>query len=328
MAEFYTYVEAGAVLKRILRESYGQDLPIDEVYIRQAKMLVEAKSTNGLVFFLWEAGWWSKAKPYYRVYPKMVNAMCRLNIDKVMANEIHPPNDLTRLLVELPKGNQLMDDKTDVRFMFIDWLTVKTPASLGLTAAYNNQSVEYDKEKEDIRSQLAIGIHYGEMDVGSAGSLPLWDIWRFPLSAHPVGDQLGKMEHDEPPESVDESGLHRNTVSERRRLTSLALTLMMLEDDPDIVLPDVLAADRHKANKGNRDKLADKARRRGRNGWTIGEEIEYEPHTRVPHMATFHVGEGRKKTIVKRRKGSIVHREKVVKTPTGYKGTEGESCDD
>ena len=329
MAEFYSYQDTVPTLRKIYETAYGPGLSVDDVYHHHFEMLAANFPTGStMIFYLWEDGWRLKNKPYYRVYPKMVEAMCRLNIDRVLSDEIAPPVGLDRLLVELPKGNKLMDNGADVQFMLIDWLSVKTSESVGKPIGVPRAIALTSPEQEAIRSQLAIGIHYGEMDVDAFGTLPLWDIWRFPLKHVTVGEQISSSERDPTPACVDTRSLHVNTVTERRRLTSLALTLMMLENDPEIVLPDVLAADRHKANKGNRDKLADKARRRGRNGWTIGEEIECSPHTRVPHMATFHVGEGRRRMIVKRRKGSIVHREKVVKTPTGYKGDEsGEIAD-
>ena len=91
--------------------------------------------------------------------------------------------------------------------------------------------------------------------------------------------------------------------------------------DPELIIPDVLNKDRDKflnANDELRLKLIDRAKRRGKFGFTLGRDLEKIPHVRRPHPALVWTGVGRKIPKIIMRAGSIVHREKIEKVPTGY----------
>ena len=99
----------------------------------------------------------------------------------------------------------------------------------------------------------------------------------------------------------------------------LCCTLCLLEKNPEIITPDVLNDDRRKWEDTKDDKYADKAfRRRKQKGWDIGRYIEIAPHVRRPHDALYWTGEGRKIARIVFRKGSIIHKDKLGKTPTGF----------
>ena len=82
--------------------------------------------------------------------------------------------------------------------------------------------------------------------------------------------------------------------------------------------PEVLSKDEHRVNDDNVDSLVERARRRGKIGWTLGKSIEVIPHYRRPHPALVWTGTGRKIPKIVMRSGSLVHREAVVAVPTGY----------
>ncbi len=73
-------------------------------------------------------------------------------------------------------------------------------------------------------------------------------------------------------------------------------------------------------------KHIDKAHRRGKVGWNVGRHIEVAPHYRRPHMTLVWTGSARAVPKVVPRRGSVVHREKVEKVPSGFGGvgTEGD----
>jgi hypothetical protein len=50
----------------------------------------------------------------------------------------------------------------------------------------------------------------------------------------------------------------------------------------------------------------------------VGRSIEVSPHYRRPHMALAWNGRGRAVPKVAPRRGSVVHREKVEKVPSGF----------
>ena len=70
----------------------------------------------------------------------------------------------------------------------------------------------------------------------------------------------------------------------------LCCSLCLLENDPSIISPDVLADDRAKFEASGDQKFVDKAHRRGKVGWDVGRQIEVIPHFRRPHMTLVWTG--------------------------------------
>ena len=93
-----------------------------------------------------------------------------------------------------------------------------------------------------------------------------------------------------------------------------------LQNDPEVISPDVLADDRAKYEASHDQKFVEKAHRRGKVGWDVGRHIEVIPHYRRPHMTLVWTGSGRAVPRVVPRRGSIVHREAVEKLPSGFGG--------
>ena len=100
----------------------------------------------------------------------------------------------------------------------------------------------------------------------------------------------------------------------------LCCSLCLLENDPSIISPDVLADDRAKFDASGDPKFVDKAHRRGKVGWDVGRHIEVIPHYRRPHMTLVWTGSGRAVPKIVPRRGSVVHREAVEKLPSGFGG--------
>ena len=98
----------------------------------------------------------------------------------------------------------------------------------------------------------------------------------------------------------------------------LCCSLCLLENDPEVIFPDVLADDRAKFEQTGDQKYVEKAKRRGKFGWEVGRHIEVIPHYRRPHMALVWTGRGRAMPRIVPRRGSVVHREVVGKVPSGF----------
>ncbi|MGO8749559.1 MAG: hypothetical protein ACLQNE_26680 [Thermoguttaceae bacterium] len=99
----------------------------------------------------------------------------------------------------------------------------------------------------------------------------------------------------------------------------LCCSLCLLENDPEIIAPDVLADDRAKYEQSHNEKYVDKAHRRGKVGWDVGRHVEVMPHYRRPHMTLVWTGRGRAVPRIVPRKGSVVHREVVEKVPSSLR---------
>jgi hypothetical protein len=79
--------------------------------------------------------------------------------------------------------------------------------------------------------------------------------------------------------------------------------------------------DEHKLNDATLSKLVEKAKRRGKFGFSLGKNIEVVPHIRRPHPALVWTGVGRSIPKIIMRAGSVVHRDKISQIPTGYDET-------
>ncbi len=100
----------------------------------------------------------------------------------------------------------------------------------------------------------------------------------------------------------------------------LCCTLCLIENNPEIISPDVLSDDRAKYDQSHDQKYIDKAHRRGKVGWDVGRHVEVMPHYRRPHMTLVWTGRGRALPRIVPRRGSVVHREVVEKVPMGWEG--------
>lgn len=104
-------------------------------------------------------------------------------------------------------------------------------------------------------------------------------------------------------------------------LLKLAACLMLLDNDPELVTPDILSKDAARwvdATEAEREAMVSNAWKRGKVGWNIGAAIEVLPHLRRPHPALVWTGHGRTTPRIVLRKGSIVHRSKLITVPTGF----------
>lgn len=104
-----------------------------------------------------------------------------------------------------------------------------------------------------------------------------------------------------------------------RTCVQLVLAVCLVGQDDEMVSPDVLTADRAKLNAENAERLAEKARRRGKVGWVLGDDSNtMSPHYRCPHFAIRWTGVGRKVARLTKIKGSTIHRDQVTNVPTGF----------
>lgn len=97
-----------------------------------------------------------------------------------------------------------------------------------------------------------------------------------------------------------------------------AISLMLMSKDKDFIRPDVLTADRAEFDRTDDQRLIEKAKKRGVNGFRVGEAFEAIPHIRRPHFGLRWTGEGKKIQKIVPIKGSLVHRQKIVEVPTGH----------
>lgn len=104
----------------------------------------------------------------------------------------------------------------------------------------------------------------------------------------------------------------------------LAIAICLLGNDSEFIQPEVLTADQIKFGTSRDMKLVEKAKKRGKYGWTVGREIDCLPHIRRPHFAIRWTGKGGSVPKVVPVKGSVVKRKSMADVPTGYMDEESE----
>lgn len=240
-----------------------------------------------------ELGWIEEGRPYYNVWPAIIPALLKLTLD-IQATEIQPPEQV--LVIKLPEERNLL------RF-------------------------EYHGEEHEVQSIMVTGFHV--LDNSGDVGISLWiDIgeevsgmrdYTFRNIPFRKGKTLEQCFDTLPvsPSALDGIQIPSQCLA---NCVKLVVSLLLLERDPEIIIPDVLNKDKDKlVDSGRWAELQDRAKRRGKFGWNIGETLDVSPGVVVPaHMCHFYVGKGRTERIYKIRKGWIVHRDVVTKLPTGY----------
>lgn len=249
-----------------------------------AAMAGGTRTGNGLI--LAEGVWKKCRRPYYQVWPAVVPALLHLRLD-LDASLVHTP--MPALVVRLP----------------VDRSVNELP---GVQTALMQQD-------------------------GPAKDLRLWVNFMRPTGLANMHITLGCEQGKTLEQSFEESAANTqsyiisdNFYSEEhlplvQNCLRLCAMLCLLADDPEVIAPDVFADDRQKYEASGGDpKYVERAHRRGKLGWNVGEKIEVMPHYRRPHPALVWTGHGRVLPKIVMRKGSIVHREVVDRVPTGFAG--------
>lgn len=275
--------------------------------------------------------WEARERPYYCVFPSIVDALTRVSLD-IPADQIHCPGG--SLSVRLPDDSQLFKfyqggRPYHIRELLLFEFTNK-PESVGPHA---------------IREGLSVWLNLGTYRNAKGQELPRTECLGIEYNADKTVEQSLADDYidkeDLPPIAViTPKGL-------ARRVMRLVVTLCLLPDDPDILEPDVLADDRKRLDRGvdeqTAQRLVDKAKRRGKNGHIIGrkwdelaaevegEESETTPHFRRPHFAIRWMGRGKdtpKRPVLRPVKAAWVKRHRLHEVPMGYHDHDDEGNDD
>ncbi len=264
-----------------------------ETFYRLA--LAEAYAVRSAQFYYQlrnERDWEQARRPYYNVWPSIVPMLIRLNLD-LDSSLVNLP--MPALCIRLPKYNNPLT---------FEWKGETLPIRCMLLG---------DMDDGD---GISVLIDLDEKEDGIAFSAPVYTYQNFRREKGlTVEASLREAGHD------DSAGTGiQIPISLVNDCVRLCCSLCLLENDPSVIEPDVLSKDRARFEQSGDDKYIDKAHRRGKVGWNVGRQIEVAPHYRRPHMMLAWTGAGRAVPKVVPRRGSVVHREKVEKVPSGFGG--------
>lgn len=255
----------------------------------------------GLRHHLFVRQWKADGKPYYLVYPKIFPALANLDLSRVPAHSLASSEAPMNLLLRMPEG----------AFVY-DGLELRTVYISAQRITVESEGVVLDNDGR-LRLDMLVGLDFGE--TCDLGILPIYTMRTFALGQNSVTDQIrAKPTHPSAQEGIvaPDDMIHD--------AVSLACAVRLLGNDPDLIEPDILSSDRDRyenADLETRQRLIDKAQRRGKRGWRLGRAMGVSPHFRSAHPALVWTGTGRTIPKIVMRKGSVVHRKAVTKVPTG-----------
>lgn len=233
-----------------------------------------------------ELAWIENVRPYYKVYPAILNSMCRLKLD---------------VKYECP---DVPENQISVRFAVGQEPSTKNGFKIGSLFMAGLKG-------SDERKYMAILVNV----------LNFNENVRFILDPNP--DNVKSIE-----ECIEMGELHGEVSPDKKEIqalaTRIALTVCMLEHDPDIITPEILSKDEERY-QGETDewkrRAEERARKRGKVGWSIGKEFQKRinsPHYTNPHLRLAHTGPGRSIPKIVEVKGYWTGKDKLTTVPTGY----------
>jgi hypothetical protein len=288
LMDFHTYTTMRDWARRTTPEDRVSN-DIDAFYGKALHDAYQMRSGQFMGQMLNEQDWEKAKRPYYNVWPAIVPMLTRLNLD-LDSSLIRLP--LPALCIRFPK------EKNPLKF---DWQGKEVSIRCILMGYINNET------------GISLLIDIGEL---APLGVPIYTYRNFPRKEGLTVEQsLAGLRGDK----FAEIGI-QTPEDLMMDCVRLCCTLCLIENNPEIISPDVLADDRAKYEASGDQKFVDKAHRRGKVGWDVGRHVEVMPHYRRPHMTLVWTGHGRAMPRIVPRKGSVVHREVVEKVPMGWEG--------
>jgi len=220
-----------------------------------------------------ELEWHQARRPYYNVHPALVSKLCEVNLDAI-------PSDLMEIPDNLPVVNiRLADNHPDFAFredMFCegnDWeqghfAKGSAVTSILMSAAYNNAG--------SVKGYSFLLNGSTPTSDGRSSILVLFALKAEGLTVEEVFAQTIRMYKKTSPDS-------RRIL---RNVLRLCVTVGFLRNgDDELITPDVLSKDRQRHATGNehdRQTIEDRARRRGKLGWNVGNDAMFLPDSPAP----------------------------------------------
>lgn len=208
--------------------------------------------------YLWE----STRKPYYCVHPKLVSQLCRVDFAKIPARAVVVPPPFQAISIRLAEENPLLSIEPGKYFL----------RSMLVHKRVGGDSVSVGGYSMTLRdSVISFWLDFGE----TKQDFPIYTFKVFPY------DNEGTIEdvfHTLPVDASSTTGLPipDDVV---RNCVRMFLSIGFLSQGPFPIDFDVLAADRDKyqtASPAVRQKLEERARKRGKLGWIVGNDAMFE----------------------------------------------------
>ena len=230
-----------------------------------------------------ELGWYRELRPYYKVWPGIVEQLNRVSLDCTKQSLVLPQR---AVLLRFAKGKELQIGQSKIHCI----LGANDPTIFVAHVEATSATID----------EFSLFFYLWPTDN---------HIHNMTIQEQLDAKRISNSASEYPcPDRVEMTYV----------VTRLLITTFILFNDPTFVQPEVLAKDQEKYDKTKDPKYVEKAKRRGVHGFNIGKEFEKIPHFRRPHLGLRWTGKGGKIPKIVPIKGAVVHPSKLTKVPTGY----------
>lgn len=297
--EFYKYTDSWSFLKRFNLQTNFENR--EQWWDLQEELSEMHDSPFLLRKVLLERSWVAKDRPYYNCYPAILPMLMKLKLDI-------PCSTIKHMTIEPIEVRLPVDQADDSPFKWGEHHV--------RTVFFGIQKMPREVDSHEMTDGICICFDIGEL---SEMNEPIYSFRFFPLRDDMTIDKASRLftEHRTAHEGIQ---IPPN-ISEN--IIKLCACLSLISQDSDLISPDVLSKHSEKwkvASEAERSDMVAMAHRRGKKGWNIGHDIEYSPHYRRPHPALVRIGKGRISARIVMRRGSVVHRAKIINVPSGFDG--------
>jgi hypothetical protein len=255
----------------------------------------QGEAVSALDMLSMEYLWMHQRKPYYKVWPSLGHALSTVRLDVPCS-----------LVIVSEKCIAIRFSETDKQFGSLRTLLIT-------------------RAKHSVLRCDCLAISYGKISQTAKDDNDCGAMIEIPLNGESIEEGLEKT-WNIPFGFAHDISVH-NLSNIDYLAARVALSVMLMARDTGYISPEVLADDRlafmASTNEQDKQRLIDKAKRRGVIGWNVGEQYEVIPHWRRPHPALVWTEKGRQVPKIVFRKGAVVHRQKAIAVPTGYLHEDG-----
>lgn len=259
---------------------------------------------------LGEMIWEQTGKPYYSIHPQLVTKLCQVDFSKVPSNLITMPDPYGLICIRLNQRNELLSFE-DGKYYLRSMLVWKRQAG---------QMLDARKQKVEIKDDVLIcWVDYGETMNAPYQGCPLYTYKCFPIKDNQMIDDAFDYFPDAPDASIGVNS-PREFIENCIKLF-ISVGFLAASETPLLAF-DILNKDVHrwlKADEDGREKMIDRAKRRGKNGWVLGtdqmfasHELQYS-HIRAGHPHLYWHGKGKTKLKMRFVAPTTVRKDRPVK---------------
>lgn len=261
-----------------------------------------------------ESLWWLAERPFYNVYPSIVEMLLDTSLD-VPGSCVSLP--LPTILIRLPVGSS-----SPIKTILASVMSDDCFDTDGIHMDTFKGSVIWKGVPKTSDRKVVVNIQHNNFD----GNLSTY----IHLNASETVEEVIQRNK----ERMYKDNEARNAVTQALRIV---VGCSILANDKEIIQPIVLDRDRLKYESSDepmRKRMEDRAARVNGRGFSIGKDLENQlakerelaPHIRRPHMALFWTGKGRTEPRLQLRRGALIKHKSITDIPTGFLGgTDDES---